>query len=80
LHHDPVIYSKSKKSLKAIQKEQKTSRFGTFTGDDPKVAAECLEQLLKSNERDTMTMAQLVLAYARSEAKVAEILQIYKIN
>lgn len=34
-------------------------------GDDPKVAAQCLEQLLQSNERDIHTMAQLVLAYAR---------------
>ncbi len=67
------LFIRIQRKLEAIQKEEKTSRFGTFTGDDPKVAAECLEQLLKSNERDTMTMAQLVLAYARSEAKLAEI-------
>jgi hypothetical protein len=36
-----------------------------LAGDDPKIAAQCLEQLLQSNERDTMTMAQLVIAYAR---------------
>jgi hypothetical protein len=39
--------------------------FFLLTGDDPKVAAQCLEQLLQTNDRDIMTMAQLVLAYAR---------------
>jgi hypothetical protein len=36
-----------------------------FLGDDPKVAAECLEQLLQANQKDIQTLAQLVLAYAR---------------
>ncbi len=42
-----------------------------FPGDDPKIAVQCLEQLLVNNERDKQLLAQLVLAYARFDLKKA---------
>lgn len=49
---------------------RKTAEF-YLKGDEPSVAAQSLEELLKTNPKDRQTLAQLVLAYAKFDLKKA---------
>ena len=49
---------------------RKTAEFH-LKGNDPSVAAQSLEELLKTDPGDKQTLAQLVLAYAKFDLKKA---------